>query len=160
MVMFYNSSHSPMGNHLDNYQYHTWDLLCNDCPYHNPLHSLHIFRLFCYNMIYLLMLKQCILHLRVRDNHIEISWDSKSLTHKMYLMDLMVDLMVMLYNNSHSSMGNHLDNYQCHTWDLICNDCPYHNPLHSLHIFQLFCYSMIYLLVLKQCILHLKVRDK
>ena len=70
-------------------------------------------------MIYLLMLKQCILHLRVRDNHIEISCDSKCVTHKMYLMDLMVDLMVdqmvMLYNSSHSLMGNHLDNYQCHT---------------------------------------------
>ena len=28
------------------------------------------------------MLKQCILHLRVRDNHIEISCDSKCVTHK------------------------------------------------------------------------------
>ena len=44
-------------------------------------------------MIYLLMLKQCILHLRVRDNDIEISCDSKCVTHKMYLMDLM-DLVV------------------------------------------------------------------
>ena len=67
-------------------------------------------------MIYLLMLKQCILHLRVRDNNIEISCDSKCVTHKMYLMvDLMVDLMVMDYNSSHSSMGNHWDNYHCHT---------------------------------------------
>ena len=43
-------------------------------------------------MIYLLMLKQCILHLRVRDKDIEISCDSKYITNKMYLMDLMVDL--------------------------------------------------------------------
>ena len=72
------------------------------------------------------------------------------------LMMLQSKLHLMVNSNSHSQMGNHLDNYHYHMRDQICNDCHYRNPLHSLHIFQVYCHNMLLHLVLLQSNLHLK----